>query len=222
MARKFCAVDNEAMMKNHRIGCMLIINLTWLMVSGCADFRGGEIQQPTTWPLSTGPGRQSISLVITVEMTVTDQMFGTDQNADVNLAKINALEQLAEKAYKESGLFPDIKIGAAETDLRAEIHLIHHNEYHSALMFLWYHTMTLIPFKVDQEFVIKTVLKNNGGQQLGFFEKKEPMTSWSQLFLIFIMPFQNKQNTVETEVLYDLNRATIIEAYNAGLLARRH
>lgn len=207
-------------MTNHRIGCMLIISLTWLMASGCAAFRGGETHHPTTWPLSTGPDKQSISLVITKSSVITDAWNFTSQNADVNVASITALEQSAETAYKESGLFSDIKIGAAETDLRAEIHVIDRAEYYSGWLFLWFHTLTLIPFKLDNELVIQTVLKNKGGQQLRFFEKKESMTTWSQLFLILLMPF--KQNTAVTEILYDLNRATIIEAYNARLLAQSY
>jgi hypothetical protein len=202
-------------MKHHRIGCMLIISLTCLIVTGCAAFRGGEPQQPTTWPLSKGPGKQSISLVITGEGIVNGQ------KADVHRAAISAWEQSAEKAYKDSGLFSDIKMGAADTDLRAEIHVIDRGEASTGLAFLSGFTMTLIPAKASGEYVVKTVLKNKGGEQLGSFEKKEPMTFWIQLFLIFIMPF-NWPNTVATESLYDLNRATVIQAYNAGLLARSH
>lgn len=202
-------------MKNHQIRCMLVIGLTWLIVSGCAAFRGGETHPPTTWPLSNGPGKQSISLVITGEAIVNGQ------KADVHRAAINAWEQAAEKAYKDSGLFPDIKIGAGETDLRAEIHVVDRGEASMGLAFLSGFTMTLIPAKGNEEYIIKTVFKNKGGQQLGSFETKEPMTFWIQFFLIFIMPF-NWPNTVATEVLYDLNRATIIQAYNAGLLAQSH
>ena len=89
------------------------------------------------------------------------------------------------------------------------------------MAFLSGFTLTLIPAKGAEEFVLKTILKNKEGQELGTFEKKEPMTFWIQFFLIFIMPF-NWPNTVVTDILYDLNRATVIQAHSAGLLARRH
>lgn len=202
-------------MRRYRIGCMLLICSVWSMVSGCAAFRGGEVQPPSSWPLSKRPGKQSISLVISGEAIVNNQ------KADVPQAAMNGWGQAIEKAYKDSGLFSDVKMGAAETDLRAEIHVIDRGEASTGLAFLSGFTMTLIPAKGEEEYIIKTILKNKQGQQLGTFEKKEPMTFRIQLFLIFVMPF-NWPNTVATDILYDLNRATVIQVYGAGLLARNH
>lgn len=44
---------------------------------------------------------------------------------------------------------------------------------------------------------------------------------WIQFFLIFIMPF-NWPNTVAADMFYDLHRATINQAFGAGLLQARH
>lgn len=202
-------------MRDYRIGCMLLVSLVWSVVSGCAAFRGGETQPPSTWPLSKGLGKQSISLLISGEAIVNGQ------KADVHQAATTAWEKAAEKAYKDSGLFSDVKMGAADTDLRAEIHVIDRGEASTGLAFLSGFTMTLIPAKGEEEYVIKTILKNKQGQQLGTFERKEPMTFWIQLFLIFVMPF-HWPNTVVTDILYDLNRATVIQAHDTGLLARNH
>lgn len=80
---------------------------------------GGEASSPpATWPLSKGPGKQSISLVFTAESFY----FGTRQ--EIWLKTIQVLDRVVAKAYKESGLFSDVKIGAAETDLRAEVHVL--------------------------------------------------------------------------------------------------
>src|SRR5262249_18007906 len=123
-------------------------------------------------------------------------------------------ENPTEKAYKDSGLFSNIKIRAAETDLRAEIHVIQRGEDDLGL---WAWTLTLFPGKLKLEYVIKTILKNKKGQELGAFEKNELVTMWFQFFLIFITPF----NSLDAEIydlLYDLNRATIIQAHSAGVL----
>ena len=81
--------------------------------------------------------------------------------------------------------------------------------------------MTVIPAKSQDEFTVKTTLKNKHGQDLGTFAKKDTVSIWIELFLIFLMPF-NWPNTVVTELLYDLNRDTINQAFGAGLLHSRH
>ena len=84
---------------------------------------------PTSWPLSKAPGKQSISLLISGEA------FVNGEKADVHQPAMNAWEQATEKAYKDSGLFSDVKIGATETDLRAEIHVIDRGEVNQAWRF---------------------------------------------------------------------------------------
>ncbi|HEU0007874.1 MAG TPA: hypothetical protein VLA67_11375 [Nitrospiraceae bacterium] len=202
-------------MNGCRIGCVLVVSLAWSLASGCAAFRGGEAQPPTLWPLSKEPGKQSISLLISGEAIVNGQ------KADVNQLRLNAFKRTAEKAYLDSGLFSDVKIGAAETDLQAEIHLISRSETNTGMAVLSGFTLTLIPAKGEREYVLKTILKNKEGQALGTLEQKEPMTNWMQFFLIFIMPF-NWPSTVATEIFYDLNRTTVIQAHSAGLLAQSH
>jgi hypothetical protein len=140
---------------------------------------------------------------------------------DVPQRMIDVWQAAAEKAYKDSGYFSDIKIGAAETDLRAEIHFTDRGEANNALAFLSGFTMTLIPANAHGEMLVKTTLKNKEGKELGTFEKKEALSFWIQFFLIFIMPF-NWPNTVITEMLYDLNRATIAQADGAGFLRAQH
>jgi hypothetical protein len=157
--------------------------------------------------MSKGPGKQSISLLVTGEGSVN----GAKQDSPQRM--IEAWQEAAARAYKDSGLFSDVKIDAAETDLRAEIHVIDRGEGNAALAFLSGFTMTLIPAKGEDEFTVKTTLKNKAGQELGTFTKKETLILWIQFFLIFIMPF-NWPNTVGADMLYDLHRATINEAFS--------
>jgi hypothetical protein len=126
-------------------------------------------------------------------------------------------QDAAAKAYKDSGLFSDVKTGAAETDLRAEVHVLERGETNQAMAVLSGLTLTLVPAHAESELVVKTTLKNKEGQDLGTFENKETLSFWIQFFLIFIMPF-NWPNTVATGMFYDLHRATISQADGAGLL----
>jgi hypothetical protein len=202
-------------MTSRRCSFALVVVLSVSSFSGCAAFRSEETQPPASWPMSKGPGKQSISLLVTGEGIVNGARRDTPQRM------LEIWQEAAANAYKDSGLFSEVKIGAAETDLRAEIHVLDRGEANLGLAFLSGFTMTLIPSKTEDEMTIKTTLKNKEGQELGTYEKKETISMWIQFFLIFIMPF-NWPNTVTTEMLYDLNRATINLAYGAGLLQARH
>jgi hypothetical protein len=202
-------------MARRKISFALILALSVLSLSGCAAFRSGETQPPALWPMSKEPGKQSISLLVTGEGSVNGA------RVDASQRMIVAWQEAARKAYKDSGLFSDVKTEAAETDLRAEIHVIDRGEGNSALAFLSGFTLTLIPAKGEDEITVKTTLKNKAGQELGTLTKKETLSFWIQFFLIFIMPF-NWPNTVGADMLYDLHRATISEAFSAGLLQARY
>ena len=202
-------------MASRKISFALVLVLSVLSLSGCAAFRSGETQPPALWPMSKGPGKQSISLLVTGEAIVNGM------RQDIPQRMIQHWQDAAAKAYKDSGLFSDVKTGAAETDLRAEVHVLERGEVNKGMAFLSGFTMTLIPAKGEDEFTVKTTLKNKAGQELGTFTKKETLSVWIQFFLIFIMPF-NWPNTVAADMFYDLHRATINQAFGAGLLQARH
>ena len=198
-------------MGSHHLLFVLIIGVALSSLSGCAAFRSGKTEFPASWPISKEPAKQSISLLLTGEA------IANGRRQDVPQATIQLWQAAAEKAYKDSGLFSDVKVGAADTDLRSEIHLTEHGEASMGMAFLSGLTLTLFPAHADAEMVIKTTLKNKEGQELGTFENKDTLSFWIQFFLVFIMPF-NWPNTVGSEMLYDLHRATISEAYSAGHL----
>ena len=197
-------------MTQSRLTCLLLVGVSLVAVGGCAAFRSGETQPPASWPISKGPGKQSISLLVTGEGIVNNKRQDAPQQA------IQIWQEAAVKSYKDSGLFSEVKIGAAATDLRSEIHIVDRGEASMGLAMLSGFTLTLFPANGQEDFILNTTLKNQEGKELGTFEKKETMSFWIQFFLIFIMPF-NWPNTVVSEMLYDLNRATISQAHSAGL-----
>jgi hypothetical protein len=197
-----------------RVLFILVVWLSLSSLSGCAAFRTGDFKPPASWPLSTTPGKQSISLLVTGEALVNGK------RQDIPQQVMQGWQDAAMKAYTDSGLFSDVIMGAAMTDLRAEVHMLERGEANQGLAFLSGFTFTLIPCKAEDEVVLKTTLKNKEGQDLGTFEKTDSMSMWVQFFLIFIMPF-NWPNTVATDLFYDLHRATISQAHGAGLLQAR-
>lgn len=202
-------------MNGYRSLCLLLACLAWLSLEGCAAFRGGETKPPSSWPLSSGPGKQSISLIVTGEGMVNGR------KVDTHPAALKAWQAAAERAYKDSGLFSDVQGSAADTDLRAEIHVIDRGNANQGLAFLSGFTMTLVPAYAKGEYRIKTTLKDKEGKEVGSFETKESFSFWIEFFLVFVMPF-NWPNTVASELLYDLNRSAIDQALAAGALQAMH
>lgn len=182
----------------------VFVLVIWMSVSslgGCAAFRWGDTQPPASWPLSKGPGKRSISVILTGASPY-----------------IEGLEESAAKAYQESGLFSDVKTRAAETDLRAEVDVSRSAKSEVGLAQL---TLFLFPIIQWNEVVIRTTLKNKEGQELGVIEKKDGYTELDGLLMIFLMPFKCP-DTIDSNLLYDLNRATISQAYDTGVLQARH
>ncbi|MBX3306208.1 MAG: hypothetical protein KF751_09130 [Nitrospira sp.] len=187
---------------------VLVLFVSLSSLSGCASFRSGGTPPPASWPISKEPGKQSISLLVTGEAVVNNERQDAPQGA------IQRWQEAVEKAYKDSGLFSNVTIGAAETDLKAEIHILDRGEVSKGMAFLSGLTLTLVPANARDEMVVTTALRGKEGQELGTYNEKETMSTWIQFFLIFIMPF-NWPNTVGTEMLYDLNRAIIDQAHRA-------
>ncbi len=78
-------------------------------------------------------------------------------------------------------------------------------------------TAFIVPTYAQSEVSITTALKNRELQSLGTFEKAETVTRRFQLFLIFIFPFYMPDNVL-SELVYDLNRSTISQAYEEGVI----
>ena len=185
-------------MIRRRIIFVLVVWMSLSSFGGCAAFRWGDTEPPASWPLSKGPGKQSISLLLTGASPY-----------------IEGLEESAAKAYKESGLFSDVKTHASETDLRAEVDVIVGRSANSDVLIAQL-TLFLFPLIQRNEVVIRTTLKNKEGQELGVVEKKDGYTELDGLLMIFFMPFK-WPDSIESNLLYDLNRATISQANDEGL-----
>lgn len=201
-------------MVSPRASIRLVLITVLLALSGCASFREGASQAPVSWPIINVPAKQSISLLMTHEAIMNGWRISVPQQ------QVQKVEEIVARAYKDSGLFSDVKIGAADTDFRAEVHVLYHVQFSEWLAYAAGVTLSLIPGYEQREFVITTTLKNRELRSLGTFEKVERETTWIQLFLIFIMPFY-WPNSVTGELVYDLNRAIISQAYGTGVLQSR-
>jgi hypothetical protein len=145
------------------------------------------------------------------------------QRISIPQRDIGPLEVTIAKSYKDSGLFSDVRIGAADSDYRAEVHMLTRSHVNKLLEFVSAMTLTLVPCNSHSEFTITTRFKNRELNPLETFERRDRETTWIQLFLIFVMPFHEGEPSVkytphEKEIIYDLNRSIVSEAHNLGVL----
>jgi hypothetical protein len=202
-----------------RISTPLILITGLLLLSGCVSFREGT---SVAWPIADASGKRSISLLISSETIMNGQRISLPQR------DIGPLEATIAKSYKDSGLFSEVHIGAADSDYRAEVHVLTRSHFNELLQFLSAVTLTLVPCNSHSEFAIVTTFKNRELKPLETFERRDRETTWIQTFLIFVMPFHRsevgvtrytlKPMSVENAILYDLNRSIVSEAHNLGLL----
>ncbi len=203
---------------------LLLAGLTMSLTGCSALFREGPFQPPASWPITTASGQKSISLIISGETIGKDvhtlkeyrDSFHAEERLPFSEVRYRGWGSIA-KAYRDSDIFSDVKIGAFDTDLRAEVHVLRRVQVNVLLCTTWFLTLSAVPCSSPREFYITTTLKNRELQSLGTFERAESVTTWMQFFLIFISPFHIPVK-VEGELIYDLTRSSISQAYEEGVI----
>jgi len=220
-------------MVGHRALVPLVFLIVTLSLTGCsALFREGPFQPPASWPITTASGKQSISLLISGETIGKDvhtlkeyrDSFYAEERLPFSEVRYRGWGSIA-KAYRDSDIFSDVKIGAFDTDLRAEIHVLRRHEFSLWRNLTSLFTAFIVPASAQDEVIITTTLKNRELQSMGTFEKAETVIVRTQLFLIFTFPFYMKDNPgfsmkdkVWSELVYDLNRSILSQAYEEGVV----
>lgn len=202
-----------------RLEQVLRISLVLFMVvsaSGCAAFRGDKLPEVQGWPPVSQSGKKSLQVSVGGSVSSNGK-----QIQDVSKVLSGWTTQTL-KAYEESGLFSSASTSAMqESDLKIDVKVHYKSEYNEKLGMLLGLSFGLaalvIPQKSSGDYLLRTTIHDREGKEVAFIEKSESVSTWIQLFLLFAMPFRDGPGTVEKNVLYDLNRASILEAHGKGL-----
>ena len=186
----------------------------FLFCYGCAAFRAGNLSPVAQWPPPSITKKKSISIVIGAEAAVYSEIISDD--LDVFPSTLYPLRKQTIKAYKNSGLFSEVKTGFYDTELRAEVKITSNFELNIFLTAFSLATLTIIPNNYTYEYIIKTTITDREGNIIDIIEKSESINEWQQLLLIFLSPFFHPYIVVEN-TLYDLNFAVINSAYEKGI-----
>jgi len=180
-----------------------------LVLSGCATFRDGANPPITKWPPDSALKNKTIAI------QVIGKSILNNQTADVNVEFLENWREQVVRAYETSGFFSAVKNSSDQCDIFAEVSITDKGEASGGLAFLTGFSMFIIPAHAREGFIVKTTYKDKSGNAMGSFEKAESADTWIQLFLLPMMPF--KPLSEYKEMLFDLNRNTLIEAHEKKL-----
>ena len=196
-------------MKLRNCAIYLVSFMLLCVSSGCASFREGNVPRARSSPQSPRGKQQSISVSVQGAVILDGNIYQANRETTDNWRSQTI------KAYRDSGLFSEVKGDADEADLYAEVVIVDKGDPNALLAFITGLTLYIVPSKATDEFTVKAAIRDKDGKILGRFEKSETVILWQQLFMVFAMP-SNWPESVAKEALYDLNRAIIRDAYFQG------
>jgi len=207
---------------------LAVVALLSLGLSGCASFAVEPFHPDGPWP----PERGAAGLVIGVR--VHGETFVNDVEQGTSLRNLRMWRDQTLEAYRESGLFADIKAasmavdpetgafidpeaGLEGVDIRADVEIVERQEANWWMIVLTGATAYIVPSKVTTDFAVKTTIRDGNGKVLGVCESSNTTVIWQQLFLVIMTPF-SWPASVERQTIFDLNRAALLKAADKGVL----
>lgn len=173
-----------------------------MLCAGCTvATRGSLTASPDPWPPRAREGSlPSISLVIERIAEGQGGVGTTFQKwRDDTL-----------RAYRESGYFSEVVAGLQAKDLRADIVIRSKGGPSHANVLLAGFTFGLIPVVETQQLEVRTSIRRADGAPISS-ENSGTVRVWMQILLLPVSPFSPKAATLADAVVYDLNRATLLQ-----------
>lgn len=189
------------------IKCLLVT--ICIFISGCVTFTECSNQPILKWPPEASTIKKTISLDYSLRVFWGD----VEQTHGANSMNTNMVNKIV-SAYRTSELFSSVRDAAVsnEAEIKAVIeeNLILYDNWWQALMGF---AFGALPSNGRAIYKIKTTYKDMNEDTLGSFEHSCTETTWFWILLFPMIPF-NKQ---PPEMIFDLNRQTILDAHAKGL-----
>ncbi len=189
--------------------------LLTIILSSCAAWRSGETRTIGTFPNSIKlEGKlPKVSIVLKRFEILENSVLDKEETNRDNEKEVNAL---VEKAYKDAKIFDIVDEDSPNKDMSIEIEVTRNHIGSSGMKYATALTLYLFPRKAIERITITTRFLDKKGELAGMVEKVEDAITWHQFFMVFAFPFSSTPNNVATEAIIDLNRATIIDAFQDG------
>ncbi len=180
----------------------------------CVAFRSAGPRRITPWPPGSPPEPEKMKAVS------IDFNGLTGPTADDLLLPPRSqliYRNASHWAYYRSGRFTHVRPEPAPAELHAEIRLYEEQarspRFVRALNLL---SLGLVPAWERRDIVLVTTITDQRNRRLGRFREAASVTTWHHLLLLLAFPFGPPPG-VAADTVYDLNRATIAEAYDQGI-----
>lgn len=185
-------------------------------IFSCAAWRADETEfigkYPKNLVLKTKPPKISLSLK-RLEIKENNEI----QHDEINEESRKIVLKQIEKAYRESGLFEIVDEDSPNKDMSVEVEVQRHFVGSTIMKFLTTLSVYLVPRRTSEELIITTKFLDKKNVLVGMVEKSESLITWHQFFMLFALPFSNTPSSVLDNAMVDLNRATLIDAFQDGL-----
>lgn len=196
------------------LALLAVAGVAWVGSGCCASFRAGHLERLDRWPPGPPPEPEKMKAVSVIFQTSTDEDAKPHPMDDRSWV---IYRNATHWAYFLSQQFTQVREGPVLSELRAEATLTEHLK-HSPLYLKIAAVLTLglVPYWERREWTLTTVVSDAQGKELARFEKSESLIIWTQLLLTFAFPFAPPPR-VAAICVFDLNRATIADAYGQGV-----
>jgi hypothetical protein len=185
--------------------------------SGCATSRHGADPAITKWPLDVATHRKTIEIQF--------KYCNNTEKCPNDIIKANekAYGPVA-KAYESSGLFTVLKSGLGNADLTIVVNVADNSgpsyltKERSGVLLAKFcvASIFIIPCFIEKSTMVESEFFDSSGKLIASFKRDESSYDWIGWPTILAAPLYYPES-VKEEIIYDLNRNTIIEAHSKGI-----
>ncbi|BDA77646.1 hypothetical protein LPTSP3_g05760 [Leptospira kobayashii] len=185
------------------------ISILVSVLTSCAMFREG-LQEPKSGTIEVAkPASKSLGI------NTVGKWVHNNGNSELMQAQfLKYWEEAAIKEGKGSLLFTSVEAQLPKSDYTLDLEVLEIGDPNIPMALLTGLTLYVIPSYVSIEWKVIGTFKK-AGKVIGVIEKKEKLTLWQQIFLIFVMPFKFPVS-VANETRQDLFFAVYKEANQKG------
>lgn len=180
-----------------------------LLVS-CATFREGNVSYQKIEPLAGA--KKSISFVVTGQVKLN-----SNEPVPQNANALGSWANVVKEEFTTSSLFSEVKNNEKSADLFVDINIQTNGRYSQGLSMLTGFTLYLFPSSATDEFVVEATFKNKSGKEIAKIQKRDSLSTWSHLTMIFVYPFKSLSDEVY-KCQKNLINAVLVEANAKNVL----
>jgi len=188
----------------------LFFSLLVGVLYNCALFREG-LQAPKSGTIEvTKPASKTLSINVS---GIVVENGGNPQSMQSMFLK--PWQDVSLEEGKASSLFTSVVSGEPKSDFILDLEVREDSSANIALALVTGLTLYLFPSSASAEITLKGTFKK-AGKEVGTVIRKEKVTFWQQILLIFVLPFKfpgNVMNDIRHDMVFDIYKEANQKAF---------